>query len=200
MSPVTPTDAPVRRSRDPLRREKIMTAAADLVVGRGFNAVSMSDIGDRVGITAAAIYRHFDSKSALLVALFDKAIDDLLEDEDETRARFTEPLAALTHLVARQVDFVVDEREFARVYHGEVDQLPDEDRARLRRKQRRYLEEWVRLLRVVRPELGVPEARTLVRCGIGAVQAPLFAQVELPPAELRTLLTATAHQVLGLPG
>lgn len=175
-----------------------MQAAAELVGGRGFGAVSMADIGERVGITATAIYRHFDSKAALLVALFDRSIDELLDDEAAARERFADPLDALAHLVGRQVDFVVDEREFARVYHGEVQQLPAEDRARLRRKQRSYLEEWVRLLCDVRPELSPTQARTLVRCCIGAVQAPLFSQPELDPGELRPLLVLTARQVLGL--
>ncbi len=194
-----PTEpAPVRRSRDPDRREKIMAAAAELVGGRGFHAVAMNDIGARVGISAAAIYRHFPSKSALLVALFDRSIDDLLQDEDLSRSRFPDPRSALEHLVCRQVDFVVDEREFARVYHGEVDQLAAEDRARLRRKQRRYLEEWVRLLREVRPDLDAAQARTVVRSTIGAVQAPLFAQLELDAGRLRPLLVRTAFAVLGL--
>lgn len=190
----------MRGPRDPERREKIMAAAADLAQSRGFSAVSMADIGQRVGITATAIYRHFASKSALLVALFDRSIDELLDDEVETQTRLANPRAALEHLVRRQVDFVVDEREWARVYHGEVDQLPEEDRRRLRRKQRRYLEEWVRLLRQVRPTLNEPRARTLVRACIGAIQAPLFSADELEREELRDLLNLTARAVLGLHG
>lgn len=177
-----------------------MSAAADLVVGRGFHSVSMTEIGARVGITATAIYRHFPSKAALLVALFDRSIDGLLQDEHETRRRFPDPLDALQHLVAGQVDFVVDEREFARVYHGEVDQLPDEDRLRLRRKQRVYLAEWVSLVQDLRPELSAAEARAVVHATIGAVQSPLFHRLEVEPGRLKELLTEMAQTTLGIAG
>jgi AcrR family transcriptional regulator len=63
------------RTRDPARKERILAAAADLVASSGYHAVSMADIGAAAGITGSGIYRHFASKSALLVALFDQAID-----------------------------------------------------------------------------------------------------------------------------
>jgi AcrR family transcriptional regulator len=40
----------------------------------------MEDIGEAVGITASAIYRHYDSKTAVLVAMFDRVIDQLLSE------------------------------------------------------------------------------------------------------------------------
>jgi AcrR family transcriptional regulator len=191
--------AAVTRKRDPERRARIMEAVADLIVDRGYRGVSMADIGEKVGISATAIYRHFPNKDALLVAVFDRSIDQLLEAERRTRQQLTDPRAALADLVARQIDFVVDEREFARVYHGEADQLPEQDRLRLRRKQRAYLDEWETTLRELRPELDSADARTVVHSAIGAIQAPLFHRLETPPARLKPLLTHMAHALLGLP-
>jgi AcrR family transcriptional regulator len=194
-----PVAEPVERKRDPRRKERIIEAVADLIGERGYAGVSMSDIGERVGISGAAIYRHFPNKSRLLVAVFDRSIDELLEDEKQSRARFEDPEKALVDLVARQIDFVVDQREFARVYHGEADQLPEQDRLRLRRKQRAYLDEWETTLRELRPELDSADARTVVHSAIGAIQAPLFHRLETPPARLKPLLTQMAHALLGLP-
>jgi len=185
-----------RQTRDPDRKEKILSAAADLVARRGFHAVSMSDIGVEVGISGAAIYRHFDSKSALLVALFDRAIDDLLADERQSLQQFPSLVAALQHLIHRQVDFVVHDREFARVYHSQVDHLPEEDRIRLRRKQRLYLEEWVHLVRELHDGMDDAGARTLVHAAIGAIQSPLFHNVGMPEARLKEDLTRAAYAVL----
>lgn len=188
---------PTRR-RDPDRKNKLVQAVADLIAERGYHALSMAEIGERVGISGAAIYRHFPNKSALLVAVFDRSIDELLEDERRSRERFADPLTALVHLVARQVDFVVEEREFARVYHGEADQLPEEDRLRLRHKQRVYLAEWVGLVQDLRPELSAAEARAVVHATIGAVQSPLFHRLEVDPGRLKELLTEMAHATLGI--
>jgi AcrR family transcriptional regulator len=71
------------RTLDPERKSRILAAAADLVGRKGFHAVSIADIGAAAGITGSGVYRHFDSKSAVLVALFDRVIDDLLRDEQE---------------------------------------------------------------------------------------------------------------------
>ncbi|WP_235626474.1 TetR/AcrR family transcriptional regulator, partial [Mycobacteroides abscessus] len=93
-----------------------MQAAADLVGRKGFHAVSITDIGNAAGITGSGVYRHFESKSAILVELFDQVIDDLLADEERIRSEYTDLATALNKLVEGQVEFVVSDRELARVY------------------------------------------------------------------------------------
>lgn len=187
----------VARVRDPARKERILEAAADLVARNGYHAVSMADIGSAAGITGSAIYRHFDSKSAVLVALFDRVIDGLLADEQRIVQEVTDLRAALLTLIEGQVEFVVGDRELAQVYHHEINNLPEEDRRRLRRKQRLYLEEWVHLLDELRADLGDTEARVVVHAAIGAIQSTLFHNSGLPVDRQRALLTAAARAVLG---
>ena len=57
------------RRRDPERKERILVAAAALGARRGFDAISMADIGAEAGIVGSGVYRHFDSKTAILVAI-----------------------------------------------------------------------------------------------------------------------------------
>jgi AcrR family transcriptional regulator len=185
------------RIRDPARKERILAAAADLVARNGYHAVSMADIGSAAGITGSAIYRHFDSKSAVLVALFERVIDGLLRDEQRIVQEVTDLRAALLKLIEGQVEFVVGDRELAQVYHNEINNLPEEDRRRLRRKQRLYLEEWVHLLDELRDDLGDTEARAVVHAAIGAIQSSLFHNSGLPADRLRALLTSAARAVLG---
>ena len=202
--PVAGLAAPARfpgrkeRVRDPERKKRILAAAADLVARHGYHAVSMADIGAAAGITGSGIYRHFDSKSAVLVALFDRVIDGLLDDARKTVQDTTELPAALRRLVARQVEFVVADRELAQVYHHEINNLPGEDRRRLRRKQRLYLEEWVHLLNELRADLTDPEARAIVHAAIGAIQSTLFHNSGLPDDHVRRLLTDAAWAVLSV--
>ena len=67
---------PDQRRRDPRRRQRILHAAAELVAEHGYHEVGMADIGAAAGITGPAVYRHFDGKSAVLVAMFDHVIAD----------------------------------------------------------------------------------------------------------------------------
>jgi AcrR family transcriptional regulator len=48
-------------------RTRIIEAARDLYIEHGSEALSMRKIGKRVGISAAAIYRHFPDKEHLLL-------------------------------------------------------------------------------------------------------------------------------------
>ncbi|MDA8026939.1 MAG: TetR/AcrR family transcriptional regulator [Actinomycetota bacterium] len=186
------------RTRDPARKEKILEAAAELVSRSGFHAVSMADIGLEAGITGSAIYRHFGSKSAILVALFDRVIDNLLQEEKRTLEESSDLEVALKSLIKGQVEFVVRDRAIAQVYHNEIRNLPDNDQVRLRRKQRLYVEEWVHLLREVRNGLDDVTARTLAHAAIGAIQSTLFHNVGLPEDRLREILTTAASAVLDL--
>lgn len=186
------------RTRDPARKEKILGATADLVARNGFHSVSMADIGTEAGITGSGIYRHFDSKAAILVALFERVIDDLLQDEQQIVDEGADLGQALNRLIAGQVDFVVGKRAIAQVYHNEIHNLPDEDQVRLRRKQRLYVEEWVHLVRELRPGLDDAAARTLVHAAISAIQSTLFHNVGLPEDRLRETLARAAQAVMGL--
>jgi AcrR family transcriptional regulator len=194
----TATRVTAGRTRDPDRKEKILRAAADLVARNGFHSVSMADIGTEAGITGSGIYRHFDGKAAILVALFDGVIDDLRLQERDILARSTDRRQALEELIAGQVELVVGNRQLAQVYHNEIHNLPEEDRSRLRRKQRLYLEEWVHLVGELQPSLDDAQARTLVHAAIGAIQSPLFHNVGLPEERLRPALSQAARAVLGL--
>jgi AcrR family transcriptional regulator len=188
-------DPPIR-TRDPERKTRILVAAADLVARKGFHAVSIAEIGAAAGITGSGVYRHFNSKSAVLVALFDRVIDDLLREEHQILSTTDDLGQALDQLIAGQIEFVVGERELAQVYYNEINNLPEEDRRRLRRKQRLYLEEWVHLVSELRNDLSDSDARTVVHAAIGAIQSPLFHNTGLQKDRLRALLADAARSII----
>lgn len=53
-------------------RDKLVEAAADLFYERGFQAVGLDQVLERVGITKTAFYKHFESKDALIVAVLEE--------------------------------------------------------------------------------------------------------------------------------
>ena len=187
------------RVRDPGRREKILQAAAELVARRGYHAVSLADIGAAAGIVGSGVYRHFTSKSAILVALLDQVMARLLENAARIVASGRDEVLVLEALVADQVAFAVDDRYLVRLYQREVHALPESDRRRLRRLQRHYVEEWVHVLAGLRPELTDGEARAIVHAAIGAIQSVATYNSGLPPGQQHVLLTSAAHSCLRAP-
>jgi AcrR family transcriptional regulator len=185
------------RTRDPARKERILSAAAELMARRGFTAVSMEDIGEAVGITASAIYRHYESKSAVLVAMLDRVVDRLLADGRAIAAAGpADPQDALGRLADGYLDFVTGDRDVAQVYFREIGQVPEQHRRRLRRNQRLYVEEWVLLLTELRPALDDATARALVHAAIGVIQSTLWYSAGLPEDRLRELLRHAAMRAM----
>ena len=63
-------------------REALIRASADLIAEHGGTDITLRQVAERIGVTHAAAYRHFDSKAALLSAVAVRGFDDL-------RARLT---------------------------------------------------------------------------------------------------------------
>jgi AcrR family transcriptional regulator len=186
-----------RRRRDPDRKERILVAAAALGAQRGFDAISMADIGAEAGIVGSGIYRHFDSKTAILVAMADRVMDRLMKAAGEIIAAGLDERQSLTMLVRDHIKVALTDRDALAVYHREVRTLPEEERRRLSRSQRHYIEEWVHLLAPLRPDLADGEVRLAVHAAIGAIQSTLFFRSGLTDERLTELLEVMAHGCLG---
>lgn len=50
-------------------KQKILDAALDLFAGRGYEAVSVAQIAEAVGIKAPSLYKHYKSKQAIFDAI-----------------------------------------------------------------------------------------------------------------------------------
>lgn len=189
---------PNPRRRDPERRERILSAAAELAARRGFHTVGMADIGAEAGIVGSGIYRHFDSKDALLVALLDQVMDRLQTGAEEILDAAGDERAALSALVRDHIRVAIDDRTVLAVYHREIHNLPEDARRRLRRRQRHYIEDWVHVLAPLRHDLADGELRLAVHAAVGAVQSTLFFRSGLAPQRLAELLDGMAHACLGV--
>src|SRR5450755_4604595 len=132
-----------RRVRDPGRKQRILASAAALGARRGFHAISMADIGADAGIVGSGIYRHFDSKTSILVAMLDQVMDRLATGAAEILAAGAGARAGagagaragtgaggagtLSELVRDHITVAIEYRDVLGVYHREVDTLPEED-------------------------------------------------------------------------
>jgi AcrR family transcriptional regulator len=190
--------SPGRRRADPERRERILAAAAALAARRGFPHIGLADIGAEAGIVGSGVYRHFASKDAILVALLDRGMTRLEDGARAVLATAPDDRAALTGLVRDHIRVAVEDRGVLAVYHREVHNLPEDDRRRLRRRQRHHVEDWVHVLAPLRPELADGELRVVVHAALGAVQSTLFFRSGLPPERLAALLDGIAHACLGV--
>jgi AcrR family transcriptional regulator len=78
------------------RRQTILDAAAALFAQRGFSGTSMADIVAASGVATGTVYRYFDNKDAVVMAVSESALGVRfdLDDDDEPRP-IAEAMAAL---------------------------------------------------------------------------------------------------------
>lgn len=62
-------------ARSQAQRERILAAAQACFVERGFHAASMANIAETAEMSAGLIYRYFESKSAIILAIIERQLN-----------------------------------------------------------------------------------------------------------------------------
>jgi len=86
--------------RTRVQKERILNAAQSCFVDSGFNAASMATIAETAGISPGLIYRYFDSKNAIILAIIEQQLT-------ESRRRIRE-LHSSENLAQRIVDYLAE--------------------------------------------------------------------------------------------
>lgn len=78
------------------QRARILDAAQACFVRDGFHAASMASIAEAAGMSAGLIYRYFDSKNSIILAIIERQLQEKLAgiaslaDDPDVRRRFLE--------------------------------------------------------------------------------------------------------------
>jgi AcrR family transcriptional regulator len=178
------------------RREAILAAALELFRKRSFHAVGIDEIGTAAGISGPGVYRHFPSKDSLLVALFDRISEQMLEDALAVVGEHMHPQETLRRLVEHHVSYVSEERALLSLWIQDWRSLPAPDRQRVRRRQVEYVGEWTRALAELRPDLSPKGAETVAYAAVNTINSVAFHDAGLPREQLDPLLARLALAVL----
>ncbi len=179
------------------RRDQILAIAVRLFAERGYHGVSMDDIGSAAGVTGPALYHHFAGKEAMLAAALLPVSQGLLDGGQQRVATHTgDPWAALESLVDFHVEFALTNPAVIAVQLHELDRLPEDPRRHIRKLQRLYVEEWVSVLGLVRPDLASAEARVLVHAAFGLMNSTPFLGGDVDATRRAALLRTAALAAL----
>ena len=80
------TRTPTREQRKALTREKLMSAALELLDENSFAGLSLREVARKAGVSPAAFYRHFDDMEELGLVLVAESFRPLREMIREVRA------------------------------------------------------------------------------------------------------------------
>jgi AcrR family transcriptional regulator len=187
--------APLEDNRTP-RQKQFIAVAARLFSERGYHSVGINEISAELGLSGPAIYRHYPSKEALLVAVLNETITSHLEEMRNIVSSISDDRETLDAIIQDHIDFVFDQSAHIVTWRTEFRNLPDADRHRLRYLQRLYTEEWVRTVQRLRPELDDPRVRAMCDAAIALIQSPTEYHSQLSRTELAPLLARMATQAI----
>jgi AcrR family transcriptional regulator len=177
------------------RRSQILDVAARLFAERGFHGVSVGDIGKAMGVSGPALYKHFDSKDAVLAEMLVAISERLLAEGHDRVARADTPDTAIAGLVDWHVEFALAQPSLIVVQDRDWQSLPTEARERVRSLQREYVDLWADQLRLRDPTLALDRARAMAHAAFGLINSTPHSS-RLPGAAMHDLLVQMAMRSL----
>jgi AcrR family transcriptional regulator len=192
------TNRPDRPRSD--TRERILDVALELFTDQGYDKTSLREIAERLGITKAALYYHFERKEDMLLALhlrlheLGKGAFERLDSLPDDAARAAAWPAILDGLIESVLEnprlFLLHIRN-----QGAFDAMRDDERHRSENED---------LLLRINALLASPaltlERRVRMACAMGAVlvglAGPSSAFAEVPLADLAGHVRAVAAEIL----
>ena len=165
------------------RREQIAVAALTCFAEKGFQRTSMADIIEASGLSAGAIYLHFESKQQIVLAAGRRALGRRLGDlEAMAGDDLADPVATLQLLLGGMVDDILDSRVLIQLWSEATTDpglgaLVTEIFATLRDALTSYLAAWATKQGAADP---VAWARTVLPAVLAIAQGFLVQRALLP--------------------
>lgn len=193
-------DADRARRRPGGRREVILGAALDLFAKQGYQGTGIDEIGAAAGVSGPAIYRHFSGKHELLAAAFVHSFEQRRKEIRERLADATNAQEALELLVRDTVDNTLRERSITTLYAREIAHLPRAERKNVLARQRLFTNDWVKVLREVKPSLTDVEAGMAVTCVHSLIATLAYTDGGMRPEPLEQMLVDMSLAALAAAG
>jgi AcrR family transcriptional regulator len=129
------------------KRERVLEEATKLFYERGFQGSSIDAIAERLNVTKPFIYTYFDSKHALLVAIYERAVSDLNAGVNKIFSADRAPEEQLELLVKFYVRQNIESRELTAIFLNEERNLSPEILAEIREEHREFDRKLTNLIR-----------------------------------------------------
>ena len=182
------------------RQAAILHEAARLFAERGFSGVSLEELGAAVGVSGPAVYRHFANEQAVLGAILVRVSERLLNGGRQVIAENHSPSDRLEGLIRFHVDFALTDADVIRVQDRDLASLSEDDRHRVRRLQREYVELWMAVLAEIHPTRTEAELRVRAHACFGLINSTPHSvrrvRASPPDSTVRGILESMASSAL----
>ncbi|WP_040792675.1 TetR/AcrR family transcriptional regulator [Nocardia paucivorans] len=186
------------RRRPKNRRAQIAAAAANAFGSLGYHGVSMEDIASGLGISSAALYRHYPSKYALFreeLLRVGQAMTESVRLPDGAEQWL--PERRFRHLLEALITATVTNRASVTLVRWEGRYLEPDDERTLVEQQKTVSIAIDTQLALLRPELSADDRGVLVTAILSAITSIADHHASLPAKPLTALLIAACMDLAG---
>lgn len=129
---------PIWRKED--RADHIYRVAAEIMWQKGYEATSMNDIADAVGLTKAGIYHYIPGKEHLLFEIMSYGMDMVFEDVIEPAQKISDAEQRLRTIVERHAMRILEVGGAVTILLEEMSALTPGHRRTIRSRKRVYFD------------------------------------------------------------
>ncbi len=180
------------------RRVELLRCAADIMARKGFHQMRLEDLGEAVGISGPAVYRHFSSKEEILTELMTGISEHLLQQARLIVDGIGDARERLIVLIDFHVDFALSRPELIRLHNRELFRMGEQGRGRVRAAQGEYLKMFATSLAQFDPKYRGRAGRVTAQLVLGLINSSELTRGWAPPALQRRAATMAARAAVGV--
>jgi AcrR family transcriptional regulator len=129
------------------RKNEIHAAAARLFGEKGFAASSVRDIAHAVGLGAASLYNHMESKDELLVSICFRCAEAFSTGMADIDGADLNPLEKIEALIQLHIRIALQDQSSVTVFNDEWRHLQDPHLTAFRQMRKAYESTFLRIIR-----------------------------------------------------
>src|ERR1700761_1801220 len=130
--------AKIQSKRNSTKKEVIIEKASRLFREKGFGAASMRDLAEHVGVEAASLYNHIQSKAEILQAICFKVANDFISHLEAVERSNDPSLKKVETIIRFHIRMMLDQFEFVYISDHEWRHLPEPYLSNFLNQRRNY--------------------------------------------------------------
>jgi len=120
-----PFMAKIQSKKNSTKKEVIIEKASKLFREKGFGAASMRDLAEHVGVEAASLYNHIQSKSEILQTICFKVANEFMTNLEQVETSNQPTLKKMEAIIRLHIRMMLDQYEYVYIADHEWRHLPE---------------------------------------------------------------------------
>jgi AcrR family transcriptional regulator len=128
----------IQGKRNSTKKEVIIEKASRLFREKGFGAASMRDLAEHVGVEAASLYNHIQSKSEILQTICFKVANEFITNLEVVESSQQSTLKKMETIIRLHIRMMLDQYEYVYISDHEWRHLPEPYLSNFLNQRRNY--------------------------------------------------------------